>query len=140
MSTDFSTGLVSPLTSKDYHHFYPTSHLFYSDMKSEDMFGQAHNGSGLLLPPPPPYQRPGSPSGSDLSTPYSSPVASPVPSPGPSPLHSPISYSPSHSPCSSPQPIRPNTGKPHPFLKLLITSLPLQVQALFSCGNFCWNC
>ena len=58
--------------------------------------GPAPNGGGHLLPPPPPY-RPGSPSGSDLSSPYTSPA----PSPGPSPLHSPLP-SPGSSPCVSP--------------------------------------
>lgn len=58
---------------------------------------------GLLLPPPYPYPRPGSPAFSDRSTPYSSPAGSPMPSPSASPLHSPM-YSPNPSPCPSPTP------------------------------------
>ena len=62
---------------------------------------------GLLLPPPYPFPRPGSPAFSDRSTPYSSPAGSPMPSPSASPLHSPM-YSPNPSPCPSPTPqIRP---------------------------------
>ena len=76
-----------------------------------------------LRPPPPPY-RPGSPSGSDLSTPYSSPVNSPVGSPVPSPLHSP-SYSPTHSPISSPTPIRASSGNYYYSITLIIHYLLL---------------
>lgn len=90
----------------------PPSISISSDYKphADDLFSLAPNGSGHLRPPPPPYQRPGSPSGSDISTPYSSPVGSPVPSPGPSPIHSPISFSPNPSPSTSPIPSRANTG------------------------------
>lgn len=72
------------------------------------MFGfstLAPNGSHLRPPPPPYQQRPGSPSGSDISTPYSSPAGSPLPS---SPLPSPNTYSPNPSPITSPVSIRAN--------------------------------
>ena len=127
MSSEFST--TSPLTSRLCLQTHllslslslslgPPSISISSDFKpnrlSEDLFGLSSfgsNGSGHLRPPPPPYQRPGSPSGSDISTPYSSPVPSPVASPGPSPIHSPISYSPNPSPSASPIPNRANTGE-----------------------------
>lgn len=76
----------------------PISH---SDFTANSLAYTANGG--LLLPPPYPYNRPGSPSFSDRSTPYSSPAGSPVPSPCASPLHSPM-YSPNPSPCPSPTP------------------------------------
>ena len=86
----------------------------------------APNGSHLR-PPPPPYQRPGSPSGSDISTPYSSPAGSPLPS---SPLPSPNTYSPNPSPISSPVTIRNHSGKLRSFIYLyffIIGTGPIQL-------------
>lgn len=109
----------------------PSIAISSSDYKFASLYGQEDPFNmfnsmpgGQLRPPPPPYQRPVSPSGSDISTPYSSPVPSPVPSPCPSPLASPVSYSPTHSPGGSPTPIRTNpSGNARPP-RDLSSSLP----------------